>query len=151
MTTLAICLAAGCSNEIGLYTDPEKPINTIVGEEFIISFQLDPPGCHWKERHDKDMLYLIEETYGPVEKGSNSVTFAGTQYFRYKSLKSGITYVTLSQLRLNEPDIAVEKVYEVNILVPHSSFYPASAVRPNWEYVVRIFFQFSESTSLMQV
>ena len=115
MIILSICLAVGCSNEIPVYTDPDNPINIMVGEEFIISFQLDPPGCYWKEHHDKDLLNLIEETYGPVEKGSNSVTFAGTQYFRYKSLKSGITYVTLTQLRLNEPDIAMEKVFKVNI------------------------------------
>ena len=112
---LAICLAVGCGKDIEIYTDPDKPIYTMVGEEFIISFQLDPPGCHWREHHDKDMLYLVEETYGPVQKGSNAVSFAGTQYFRYKSLKSGITHVTLTLFRLNEPDIAMEKVFKVNI------------------------------------
>ena len=82
MIILSICLAVGYGNEIAVYTDADKTINTMVGEEFIVSIQHDPPGCYWKEHHDKDMLYLIEETYGPVQKGSNSVTFAGTQYFR---------------------------------------------------------------------
>ncbi len=112
---LSICLSVGCDKEIATYTDPDKPINTVVGEEFIVSIQYDPPGCYWKEHHDKDLLKLVEETYGPVQKESNAVTFAGTQYFRYKSLKSGITFITLTLLRLNEPDIAMEKVFKVNI------------------------------------
>ena len=127
MILISICLAAGCDNEIATYTDPEKPINTVVGEEFIISYQLDPPNCYWKEHHDKEMLKLVEETYGPVQKGSNAVTFAGTQYFRYQSLKSGITFVTLTLLRLNEPDIAMEKVFKVNI---ESAQSPESIVSP---------------------
>ena len=62
VTILAICLVVGCSNELATYSDPDKPINTRVGSEFIIAIQLDPPGYYWKEHHDKDMLYLIEET-----------------------------------------------------------------------------------------
>lgn len=115
VTALAICLAVGCSNELVTYSDPEKPINTRVGAEFIIAIKLDPPGYYWKEHHDKGRLYLIEETYDPVETGSNTVSAAGTQYFRYRALKSGITYITLTRLRLSKPDIAVEKVFKVNI------------------------------------
>ena len=85
------------------------------------SIQHDPPGYYWREHHDKDMLSLVEETYGPVEKGSNAVTFAGTQYFRYKSLKPGITYITLTQLRLSESDIALEEMFKVNIKSTGSS------------------------------
>ena len=127
MIILSICPAVGCSNEIAIYTNPDEPINTVVSEEFIISYQLDPPNCYWKEHHDKEMLKLVEETYGPVQKESNAVTFAGTQYFRYQSLKSGITFVTLTLLRLNEPDIAMEKVFKVNI---ESAQSPESIVSP---------------------
>lgn len=112
---LVAILTLGCNSKITIYTNPEIPINTVVNEEFIISYQFDPPGYYWKEHHNKDLLTLVKETYGPVQKGSNAVTFAGTQYFRYKPLKPGTTYVTLTRLRLNEPDIANQKVFKVNI------------------------------------
>ena len=107
---LAVCLIAGCGAGVKTYTDTEKTISVGVNQEFIIALDSNPTtGYDWEESHDAAMLKLVEKKYRPDEKAG------GTQYFQFKTLKTGKTSITFAYKRPWEEDIAEQKAFNIDI------------------------------------
>ena len=117
MTSIvAVSLLAGCGGGVQTYIDVEKTISTCVNQEFVIALDSNPTtGYGWEESHDENMLSLVEEEYEPDEKAEGLVGAGGTQYFRFKALKSGKTEITVTYKRVWETESAEEKVFTVDI------------------------------------
>ena len=116
MSILAVCLIAGCGGGVKTYVDTEKTINTGVNQEFIIALDSNPTtGYNWEESYDDSMLSLPEKEYKPDEKAAGLVGAGGTQYFRFKALKTGKTEITVTYKRSWETGFADQKVFSVDI------------------------------------
>lgn len=113
---LAVSLIAGCGGGVKTYVDAEKPISTSVNQEFIIALDSNPTtGYEWEESYEASMLRLVEGKYEPDEKAAGLVGAGGTQYFRFRALKTGKTEITLTYKRSWETDFAEQKVFTVDI------------------------------------
>jgi len=97
VTVIAICLMAGCVGEVKTYTDSGRTIDIGANQEFVIALGSNPTtGYSWQESHDENMLQLMEKTYKPgKEAKQGAVGAGGVEYFRFKTLKTGETEITL--------------------------------------------------------
>lgn len=113
---LAVCLIAGCGGWVKTYVDREKTISTSVNQEFVIALDANPTtGYDWEESYDGNMLRLVEKKYNPDEKAPGLVGASGTQYFRFKTLKTGKTEITVTYKRPWETESAAQIVFNVDI------------------------------------
>ena len=111
---LTVCLVAGCG--IKTHVDNDKTINTNINQEFIIALDSNPTtGYNWEESHDASRLRLDEERYNADEKAPGLVGAGGTQYFRFRVLKTGTTWITVTYKRPWETGFAEQKVFKVDI------------------------------------
>jgi len=117
VTVVAACLLAGCGVEVKTYTDSGQTINIGVNQEFVIALGSNPTtGYGWQESHDETRLGLAEKTYEPGEEAKQGVVGAGgTELFRFKTLKTGETEITMVYKREWEEKILNRKVFTVNI------------------------------------
>ena len=116
VSTLALSLLAGCGGEVKTYIDPEKTISVGINQEFIIALDSNPTtGYDWEESHDDSLLSLVDDEYKPDEKAAGLVGAGGTQYFRFKAIKTGQTEITLVYRRPWETEILEQKVFNVDI------------------------------------
>ena len=115
----AICLLAGCVGEVETYTDSGQAIDIGVNQEFVIALGSNPTtGYMWQESYDENMLELVEKAYKPGKEAKEGMVGAGgVEYFRFKTLKTGETEITLVYKRpWEEPTPQdVTKVFTVNI------------------------------------
>lgn len=114
---LTICLLAGCVGEIKTYTDSGQTIGIGINQEFVIAIGSNPTtGYSWQESYDDTMLELVEKTYKPGKEAEQGMVGAGgVEYFRFKTLKTGETEITLVYKRPWEEETLEEKVFTVNI------------------------------------
>lgn len=115
---LVVCLIAGCGGGvIKTYVDAEGTIVTSVNQEFIIALDSNPTtGYDWEESYDESMLRLVESKYELGKKAKEGLVGAGgTQYFRFKALKTGKTQITVTYKRAWETGFAEQKVFNVDI------------------------------------
>ena len=93
----AIFLAAGCVGEVRTYSDSGQTISIGVNHEFVIALGSNPTtGYMWQESYDENMLELVEKTYKTGEEAKQGLVGAGgVEYFRFKTLKTGETEITL--------------------------------------------------------
>jgi len=117
VTVVAACLLAGCGVEVKTYTDSGQTINIGVNQEFVIALGSNPTtGYGWQVSYDETMLGLAEKTYEPGEEAKQGVVGAGgTELFRFKTLKTGETEITMVYKREWEEKILNRKVFTVNI------------------------------------
>ncbi len=89
----------GCSGEVQTNADTEV-INADVNEEFVIALDSNPTtGCSWQESYDQSFLTLVEKKYEQSPGTEGQVGSGGTEYFRFKALKTGETKITLGYSR----------------------------------------------------
>ncbi len=115
---MAVSLVAGCGGGAGAtcIIDPAETISTGIGQEFVIALDSNPTtGYDWEESHDESMLSLVESPYKPDEKADGLVGAGGTQYFRFKALKTGGTIIVVTYKRSWEEGYTEQKVFEVDI------------------------------------
>ena len=115
MAVVAICMLAGCVGEIKTYTDSGQTIDIGANQEFVIALGSNPTtGYMWQVSHDETMLELVEKTY---KRTGEPVGGGGVEYFRFKTLKTGKTEITLVYKRpWEEPTPQdVTKAFTVNI------------------------------------
>ena len=112
-------LASGCSKGEKIYTDNSDAINTNVNAEFTITLESNPTtGYSWKFDYDKTMLNLVNEEYKADNKADKQlVGSGGTQFTRFKALKSGSTAVTFSYRRSWEQTSSDNKKQIFNITI----------------------------------
>ena len=117
VAVLTICMLAGCVGTVKTYTDSGQTINIAINQEFVIALGSNPTtGYSWQVSYDKDVLKLLESTYKPGEKAKQGVVGAGgIEYFRFETLKTGKTEITLVYKRPWEEEILDQKVFTVNI------------------------------------
>ena len=113
----AICMLAGCVGEVKTYTDSGQTIDIGANQEFVIALGSNPTtGYAWQESHDGAMLELVEKTYKPGEEAKQgAVGVDGIEYFRFKTLKTGETEITMVYKRPWEEEILEQKVFIVNV------------------------------------
>ena len=116
---VTLCLLAGCVGEIKTYSDSGQAIEISINQEFIIALGSNPTtGYGWQESYDENMLALVEKTYELGKEAKQGLVGAGgVEYFRFKTLKTGETEITLVYKRpWEEPTPQdVTKVFTVNI------------------------------------
>ena len=114
---VAICLMAGCADEVKTYTDSGQAISINANQEFAIALSSNPTtGYSWQESHDETMLELVEKTYKPGETAKQGVVGAGgVDHFRFRALKAGETKITMTYKRPWEKESLEKKVFTVNI------------------------------------
>ncbi len=116
VSILTVSLMTGCSSGVKTYVDPEKTIVTSIEQEFVIALDSNPTtGYGWEEHHDDSLLSLVNDEYKPDEKAAGLVGAGGTQYFRFKALKTGKAYIILVYKRSWETEILEQKVFNVEI------------------------------------
>jgi inhibitor of cysteine peptidase len=109
-------LAAGCRGKVQTYTDPGQRINVGTNQEFVIALNSNPTtGYDWEENYDDSMLILAGKEYRVGEKAAGLVGAGGTQYYRFRSVGSGSTEITLSYKRPWEEEVLERKVFTVDI------------------------------------
>ena len=115
VSIMAVSLISGCGGT-KTYIDPEKTISTGVNQEFVIALDSNPTtGYDWEESYDSNKLVLVEKKYEPDEKAAGLVGAGGTQYCRFRALKTGKTEITVTYKRRLETDYAEQKVFKVEI------------------------------------
>ena len=113
---VATSLVAGCV-EVKTYTDSGQTIDIGVNQEFVIALGSNPTtGYSWQESHDENILELVEKTYELGEEAKQGLVGAGgVEYFRFKTLKTGETEITLVYKRPWEEESLDQKIFKVNI------------------------------------
>ena len=119
VAVVAISMVAGCIGEVKTYTDSGQTIDIGVNQEFVIALGSNPTtGYGWQESHDETILELVEKTYKLGKEAEQGVVGAGgVEYFRFKTLKTGETEITLVYKRpWEEPTPQdITKMFTVNI------------------------------------
>ncbi len=121
VAVISIWALAGCVKEVKTYTDAGQIIDINVNQEFVIALGSNPStGYSWQASYDEDTLELIggESTYEAGKEAEQDIVGAGgIEYFRFKTLKSGETDITLVYKRpWEEPTPQdITKVFTVNI------------------------------------
>ena len=115
VVVLAAFLVTGCVTSGNTYIDQEKPINTSIGEEFVIALDSNPTtGYEWIASYDDSILDLTYQEYN-AEKCPGLVGAGGTYYFGFEALKKGETKITIDYLREWEGESIDQRVFTVNI------------------------------------
>ena len=117
VAVVAICMLAGCAGEVKTYTDSGQTIDIGVNQEFVIALGSNPTtGYSWQESYDENMLELVEKTYELGEEAKQGLVGAGgVDYFRFKTLKTGETEITLVYKRPWEEEFLEQKIFKVSI------------------------------------
>ena len=119
VAVVAISLTAGCIGEVKTYTDSGQMIDIGVNQEFVIALGSNPTtGYMWQESYDENILELVEKTYKTGKEAKQGMVGAGgVEYFRFKTLKTGETEITLVYKRLWEEPTPedITEVFTVNI------------------------------------
>ena len=118
---VVICLVTGCVGGVKTYTDSGQTIDVGVNQQFVIALGSNPTtGYSWQVSYDETMLELVggESTYKPGGEAEEEVVGAGgVEYFRFKTLKTGETDITLVYKRPWEEPTSqdVTRVFPVSI------------------------------------
>ena len=119
VAVVAICMLAGCAGGVKTYTDSGQTISIGANQEFIIALVSNPTtGYSWEASYDETMLKLVggKSTYEESKEAKQGMVGAGgVEYFRFKTMKSGETKITLVYKRPWEEEIVEQKVFTVSI------------------------------------
>ena len=108
-------LVASCGG-VKTHTNHSETIKVSVDQEFIIALDSNPTtGYDWEESYDNSILTLIDDEYNPDEKAAGLVGAGGTQYFRFKALKTGDTEITLAYKRSWETEVLETRIFDIEI------------------------------------
>ena len=120
MVAILTTMAAGCMGEVKTYTDSGRTLDIGVDQEFVIALGSELTtlitGYGWQESHDDAMLEMVEKRYklsGEAEEGV--VGAGGVEYFRFKTLNTGKTEITMVYKRPWEEAVLDRKVFAVSI------------------------------------
>lgn len=110
-------LAAGCGgDDVKTYSDAGAAIKTKVNGEFIIALDSNPTtGYSWKAGYEESQFELVSDDYEQDEADEMMVGVGGTQYLRFKALKSGDFEITLNYQRSWESEPAQQMVFSVKV------------------------------------
>ncbi len=117
ITVVAVCLVAGCAGGPKTYSDPKEVISIGANQEFTIGLGSNPTtGYGWQASYEEAVLELVEKTYVLGEKAEQGVVgAAGTEYFRFKTLRAGSTRLSMTYKREWEEKGIERKIFQVNI------------------------------------
>ena len=103
------------ANFLNIYTDAGKAIGIDVNQKFIIALESNPTtGYSWQESLDETMVELLKSEYELGEDAQKGVAGAGgNDLFWFKTLKKGLTKITLVYKRPWETEIAEQKVFTI--------------------------------------
>lgn len=103
---------SGCSSQSPTSTTPtitptttptysdSGVIKANVNEEFVIALDSNPStGYSWQENHDQSFLTLVDKKFEQSPGSEGKPGAGGTEYFRFKALKTGEAKVTLGYSR----------------------------------------------------
>ena len=114
-----IAILAGCVFKVvKTYTDSGQSIDIAVNREFAIVLGSNPTtGFNWQLTHDSTMLELVEKKYIPGKEAKAGLIGAGgADYFRFRTLRTGETEVTLVYRQLWEGgETSDTKTFTINV------------------------------------
>jgi inhibitor of cysteine peptidase len=110
-------LAAGCGgDDVKTYSDAGAAIKVKVNGEFIIALDSNPTtGYSWKALYEESQFELVSDDYVQDEKETMMTGVGGTQYLRFKALKSGDYEITMNYQRSWEGEPAQQAVFSVKV------------------------------------
>ena len=72
-------------------------------------------GFRWEASFDDTTLKLVDKTYEPRSAPAGMVGVGGTEYFRFRALRTGETVITMIYQRSWEKQLADRKRFTVTI------------------------------------
>ncbi len=72
-------------------------------------------GYSWEASFNETMLQLVDKTYEQGSAPKGMVGVGGTEFFRFKALKTGETKITVNYQRPGEKQLANQKLFAVTI------------------------------------
>ncbi len=94
-------VASGCATKAEAYTDSGQVINTSLNQEFQIALGSNAStGYSWQPAFDSSILSLVKREYKDGDNANGKIVGApGTEYFTFKTLKTGDTKITFTYKR----------------------------------------------------
>lgn len=97
------------------YTDQNKTIVTITGNQFTITLPANPTtGYEWNANFNSTFVNLVENKFIPAT-GEGKVGVGGEQLFTFIALKTGTTDITLIYKRSWEQNFVDQRIFTINI------------------------------------
>lgn len=101
-----------------VYTEPLQPITVDINEQFNIELHITLRlGADWKERHDEDMLALVDNAY--IDDDPSQPGLGGTRRFTFKALRAGDTQIVVT--RTHSDRALEERVFAVQIYIEYAN------------------------------
>lgn len=115
LVVLAAGIGTGCTREIAAHTNTGENIEVKVNREFVIAVDANPStGYSWQTEFDAAVFELVSERYAP-EKAEGLVGAGGTQYYRFKALKTGPARITLEYQRAWESSSLEVRTFNITV------------------------------------
>ncbi|MDD4923883.1 MAG: protease inhibitor I42 family protein [Dehalococcoidales bacterium] len=110
-------MTAGCGGgDVKTYSDVGDTIEVKANGEFIIALDSNPTtGYSWKAVYEESQFELISDNYEQDETEGMVVGAGGTQYLRFKALKTGDFEITLDYKRAWEGEPVERMVFSVEV------------------------------------
>ena len=110
-------LTAGCGgDDVKTYSDAGTTIEITVNGEFIIALDSNPTtGYSWEALYEESQFELVSDDYQQDEKEEMMTGVGGTQYLRFKALKSGNFNITLNYQRSWESEPIEQLVFSTEV------------------------------------
>ncbi len=98
-----------------IYTDPGDTITTSVGDGFATGLHVVLRlGARWQVNYDEDMLApVINDLY--IDDDPANPGLGGTQYFRFRALKAGVTQIEYSLKHGTTGPVSEQKTFHIQI------------------------------------
>jgi len=110
---------SGCTSAAQANTDSGKVINTEKNKEFSIALGANATtGYKWQPKFDSGSITLVDDEYKENDNtGKQIVGAGGTQYFKFKAVKSGETKIEFTYYRPWETPAETDQrqVFTVNV------------------------------------
>jgi inhibitor of cysteine peptidase len=119
LTLLSIVLLSSCTQTVTANTDSSKVINTGVNQEFMIALGSNiTTGYSWQPKYDTNIITLVNKEYKADDTtGKQIVGAGGTEYFHFKTSKTGETKIEFTYYRPWETPIQQDQnqIFTINV------------------------------------
>jgi inhibitor of cysteine peptidase len=113
---VSLLVAACGGDDVKTYSDAGTTIKINVNGEFIIALDSNPTtGYSWEATYEESQFELVSDDYQQDETEEMMTGVGGTQYLRFKALKTGNFDITLNYQRSWETEPIEQLVFSVEV------------------------------------
>ena len=98
------------------YSDPDRIVEVMVGEDFIIALDSNPTtGYIWEAKFNSNFIKHDKEIDRKFYSASERIGAGGKEEFKFQPLKSGKTEIIMLYKRVWEAEPIEKKVFNIEI------------------------------------